>query len=101
MAQGNEWPFEDAPNTAAITTRQVVEKTEPVRLVVRDEDGGWQFLCGTTGETEDGRVVSLAGMLKLDPSLAEVADLPPGSAAEREGPGGEWVEFELEDDEEE
>ena len=39
------WPFDDSPNVAVITTRQVTEDNAPILLVSHDEeDGGWQFL---------------------------------------------------------
>jgi hypothetical protein len=51
-----DWPFEDPANTAAITTRLVLDDGAPILLVTHDlEDGGWQFLSGTTGGTTDAR----------------------------------------------
>jgi hypothetical protein len=84
------WPFEDPPNTASVTTRQVLEGA-PVLLVTHDiEDGGWQFLCGTTDEPEDGRIVGLGGMLARDSSLGELADMPEGWRAWRASPRHPW-----------
>ena len=86
-----KWPFDDPPNVATITVRQVVEGGEPVLLVARDaEDGGWQFLTGGAFDVADGMVVSLQGMVQRDPSLAELADLPPGWQAARERVGAAW-----------
>jgi hypothetical protein len=49
------WPFADPPNTAAITTRPVLEQSAPILLVVHDaDDGARQFLCGTTNDSADG-----------------------------------------------
>jgi hypothetical protein len=56
------WPFEAKRNTASITTRQVLEGA-PILLVTHDaDDGGWQFLCGTSDDTEDGRIVGMGQM---------------------------------------
>ena len=56
------WPFADTPNTASITTRQVLEGA-PVLLVTHDaDDGSWQFLCGTTDDPADARIVGLGQM---------------------------------------
>jgi hypothetical protein len=86
------WPFEDPPNVATITVRQVIEDGAPILLVVRDlEDGGWQFLTGGTFEAADGRVVSLRNVLARDPTLAELADLQPGWQACRDRVGSSWV----------
>ena len=72
------WPFEDTPNTASITTRQVLDGA-PILLVTHDaDDGSWQFLCGTTNDTADGRVVGLGEMYGRDTTLGELADLPEG-----------------------
>ena len=85
------WPFEEATrNTASITTRPVLEGA-PILLVTHDaDDGGWQFLCGTTNETEDGRIVGMGEMYDRDRSLGEIADLPEGWRAWRTAPGQPW-----------
>ena len=85
------WPFEDTPNTASITTVNVLAGTHPILLVTHDaDDGSWQFLCGTTAASDDGRVVGLGSMVARDPSLAELADLPLGWRAWREAPAMPW-----------
>jgi hypothetical protein len=84
------WPFTDSPNTASITTRQVLEGA-PILLVTHDaDDGCWQFLCGTTNESEDARVVGLGQMYKRDVTLGELADLPEGWRASRSAAGLPW-----------
>jgi hypothetical protein len=87
----DNWPFADAPDTACITTRQVLEEGYPILLVTRDsEDGMWQILCGTTSNTDDARVIGLGEALKIDPSLAQIADLPLGWRAWRENRESTW-----------
>jgi hypothetical protein len=84
------WPFADAPNTASITTRQVLEGA-PILLVTHDaDDGGWQFLCGTTDDPADARIVGLGQMYKRDATLGELADLPEGGRASRPAAGQPW-----------
>jgi hypothetical protein len=86
-----DWPFEDPPNTAAITTRPVMDDGAPVLLVTRDiEDGGWQFLCGTTNDSREARVVGLGRMCARDASLLDLADLPEGWRAWRADVGAPW-----------
>jgi hypothetical protein len=86
-----KWPFDDPPNVATITVRQVVQDGEPVLLVARDaEDGGWQFLTGGVFDMADGLMVSLQSMVQRDPTLAELADLPLGWQATRDRVGAEW-----------
>jgi hypothetical protein len=90
LATKSAWPFLEAKNTAAITTRQVIEDDLPILLVSHDEDGDWQFLCGTSNESDDGRVVSLKHIVETYPSVAELADLPMGWQAFRDEPDGPW-----------
>jgi hypothetical protein len=76
---------------AAITTRHVIDSGLPILCVVHySEDHSWAFLCGTTDATEDGRVISMDEALRRDPTLREIADLPPGWVASRDQVGGDW-----------
>ena len=85
------WPFDQAPNVAAITTRQVIEQRFPILCVTHySDDDSWGFVCGTTDTTEDGRVISMSEALEIDPTLREIADLPPGWTARRQKVGGLW-----------
>jgi hypothetical protein len=85
------WPFADKPNTASITTRQVLEGAPVLRVTHDADDGSWQFLCGTTDDTADGRVVGLGEMYARDATLGELADLPEGWRAWRAAPGLPWA----------
>jgi hypothetical protein len=78
------WPFDDSPNVAVITTRHVTEQGAPILLVSRDEDdGGWQLHTGGPALEQDARVVALREIWVLDPSIAELADLAWGSRLPR------------------
>lgn len=86
-----DWPFDQAPNVAAITTVNVLERGAPILVVLHyDDDDSWAFLCGTTNDEGDGRVIGMRAALRLDPTLREIADLPPGWRAERAAVGGPW-----------
>ena len=88
----SEWPFDQGPNVAAVTTRQVTEDGLPILTVVHyADDHSWAFMCGTSNATEDGRVIGMGEALKLDPTLATVADLPPGWRAHRPAIGERWT----------
>lgn len=92
MSNVPDWPFDHPPNTACITTRLVLEEGYPILLVTHDaDDGSWQFLCGSTNNTADGRVVGLSQMLRLEPQLSKIADLPLGWKAWRESTNHSWV----------
>lgn len=87
-----KWPFEQPRNVAAITTRQVLEEGLPILSVTHyDDDHSWAFVCGTTNDTKDCCVICMEEALKLDPSLASIADLPPGFSARRQAVGGPWT----------
>ena len=96
-----EWPFADPINVAALTTVRVLEDELPVLLVAHDSDDGmWQVLCGTTNDPKHGRIVCLGCLFERDPSIGELADLPLGWSARREGPGRPWHREPWADDEE-
>jgi hypothetical protein len=95
----SDWPFSDPDNAAAFTTVQVLHHGFPVLLASHDADGDWQFLCGTTTELDDCQIVCLGCALLRDPTLAELADLPLGWAAERDDASSPWRRFESPTDE--
>jgi len=85
------WPFEDPPNTAALTTSDVLETNAPILHVAHDaDDGSWQFLSGRAVNPSEARVVGLGRICGRDPSLLGLADLPEGWRAWREHVGAEW-----------
>ena len=87
----NPWPFEDSENVAVFTTRQVVNGREPILAVFHDaEDGAWQFISAAGANEADLMIVSLRQVFDIDPSIAELADLPPGWEASRRAPGQPW-----------
>jgi len=71
--------FESASNTACITVREIMAGTRPILEAHRDADGDWQFLPGVEVGEADAMVVSLKELLERDESVAEVADMKPGS----------------------
>jgi hypothetical protein len=95
MEPDQDWPFDQAPNVAAISTRQVIELNNPIILVTHyEDDESWAFLFGTTKDyTNDGRVIGMGEALDLDQTLRSVADLPPGWSAWRESKDSEWVRY--------
>ena len=98
----DDWPFNDPPNTTAITTQHVLDRKLPILLVTHDaDDGMWQFLCGTTNDPDDGRVIGLGCALEIDPSVYKLADLPLGWKAWRDSPADPWQRFPANSSEEE
>jgi hypothetical protein len=92
------WPFDTPINSASFTTRFVIDGSRPVLEVYHEHDGDWQFLCGTTLESADLKLVCMGCMLDLDPSLGELATLPYGWRAYRSSPNQAWKLEEFEED---
>lgn len=91
------WPFDQAENVAAITTKFVLEDNFPILQVVHySDDHSWAFTCGTTDNPKDGRVMAMVEVTAIDPTIVEVSDLPPGWGASREAIGAKWTKYKLE-----
>jgi hypothetical protein len=86
--------FESA-NGLVITTRQVMEQGWPLLLVTHDDEEprGWQFLNGhrDTDDPANGIPVHAEHVIERDPSVMELADLPPGWRAWRESESDPWI----------
>ena len=90
MADG-EWPFDQPRDCAVITLRSIVFDGGPILHVTHDEeDDGWQFLGAEDADADEAAVVGLGEIVKLDPSVVEVADLPPGWHAWRPNRSAPW-----------
>jgi hypothetical protein len=88
----DSWPFDQPRNCATLTMRQILDHTEPILVVSHDaDDHAWQFIGSSDASLDDARVVALEEMVPLDPTILEVADLPPGWQATREQVGGPWT----------
>lgn len=91
LGMSKKWPFVDDRHTAVLTTSRVLERRNPVIYVTHDEeDGMWQFHDGESVSVKEGRIITLEEMLRLDPSVAKLADLPLGWVAWRDSPAEEW-----------
>ena len=87
-----DWPYEEPRNCATFTIRQILDGSEPILLVVHDEDDNcWKFIGTTDASVAESKVVCLEEIVRLDPTVLEVADLPPGWQAVRDEVGGEWT----------
>ena len=92
MGRNVDWPFDQPRNAATFTMRQVMDGREDILLVSHDEDDhGWQFIGSTDASMEHAMLVGLAEVVRVDPSVLEVADLPPGWQAKRTHRGGAWI----------
>jgi len=77
---GEEFP----ENLACITCSHVLDG-HPIGLVARDEDGDWQFLCGTFAHSvSDGRLIAIATAIQLEPRLRSLEAVPLGASVKLE-----------------
>ncbi len=91
--------YREPQNLSVFTTRQWLELNEPIKLVVHDYDGDWQFLTGHPLEAGDMKLVALHELIKRDDTLNEIFDLDYGEEAERNFVGDQWVRYTIEEDE--
>ena len=88
----DSWPFDQPRNCAVFTTREVMEREEPILLVSHDvEDHAWQFIGSTGGTLENARIIALQEAVELDSTVLELSDLPIGYQAVRQSRGDAWV----------
>jgi hypothetical protein len=88
----DQWRFDQARNVAAVTNAAVLAGA-PILLVVHySDDDSWGFFDGAPFQPAEGRVVAMSEAVKLDVSLNEIADLPPGCVARRASKGAPWVQ---------
>lgn len=86
-----DWPFDQAPNVAAVTCQSVLDGA-PILLVVHySDDDSWAFLDGGPIDAEDSRVVGMGTIVRLHPSIVEIATLPPGWVARRDSAAAPWM----------
>jgi hypothetical protein len=94
FVMSNNWLFDQPPNCAVITLRQIMNGEQPILYISHDsDDGGWQFLSQETPEVEDCILVSLKRIVEHDSSVLAVANLPLGWCAERASIQESWRRF--------
>lgn len=84
------WPFKEPTNAAAFTSEKVFRDDAPVLVAFRDYDGEWQFLHGDLTDEDECVLICLGCAFQRDPTIAELASLPPGWFATRSLVGGSW-----------
>ncbi len=87
--------WDDPVDIAALTLPEIAAGSKPVLPVVHDLGlvdglGGRLFLNGPELAGSKPTGIAKVDLLKMDATLAEVADLPVGWQASREGPGKPW-----------
>ena len=89
-----KFPFQESKNTMVFTCVHILEGKADICYVTHDEDdGAWQFLCGQDHTMADARLMSLKEIVKKDPSIGVLSDMPLGCGATRESKTTEWKGF--------
>lgn len=84
------WPFKQAANTGTFVSKHLFSG-DPICYAYRNwDDGSWQFLPNRVTQQSDAMLVCLEEVYKLDTSIGDLADLPPGWMAKRDEPGSPW-----------
>jgi isopentenyl-diphosphate Delta-isomerase len=92
MSSDSNWPFADPRNVAVFTSKQIVRERQPILRVTHDEDdGAWQFHSGALVDEKDAMILALSEVCEIDPTIANLADLPLGWRATRISASSPWV----------
>jgi RNAse (barnase) inhibitor barstar len=85
------WPFDQPRNCATLTSTHVMNEGKLITHVYHDEDDhGWQFHSAEGATMENSLLVTLESVISQDPTLLQVADLPPGWLARRSTKEEPW-----------
>lgn len=86
------WNLPLSPHTGVFATRHVANGEEAILLVSHDRsDGAWQFIGTSDGNSGNIAHLCLHHILDLDPTLAELCDLPLGWMARRKNVSAPWA----------
>ena len=86
-----DFKYLEPDNLATYTTKYVIDLEKPILEVYHENDGDWQFLCGTTNDSNDLKVVCLREIVNLDKSVNELFNLGLGERAWRESHNDKWI----------
>src|SRR3954471_6281047 len=96
MFQFVEWPFphgEFPQHLGAAVMRSVLTGHRPALRVAHLPEGDWAVADGVDDPNAEGAmtVAHIWHVLERDPTLFELASLPPGQVAGREAVGTPWI----------
>jgi hypothetical protein len=93
----DNWAFMEPRNLAVFTTAKILSKADCILYVLHDDEGDWQFHSGQKTHDEEPKIVALSEMVKLDPSIVDLVDLPMGTIAIRQTKNDFWQRLKAED----
>ena len=95
LDRNTDFKFLEERNLGVFVGAEVLEGAT-IRYAYHDEDGDWQFHAIAEPKVEDGKLVSLESLVKMDPSLNDIYYLNYGKSAERKTLGSPWVIYNAE-----
>ncbi len=91
------WPFGEPPHAVTVAMRQLIQEDQPILQACHDDhsEACGQFLTGKPVQTADLMLLGLEEVVRRDPSILELADLPMGWQASRSSPDAPWQRAQL------
>jgi len=86
-----DWPFTEAIDGRAYTTKRIASGQTIVLAVYHDREGDWQFIDEGPTEREDIEFVHLGHFIRQHPEVAELASLKVGWKAVRASGSHPWT----------
>jgi hypothetical protein len=95
------WVFNEPPNAVVFAHRTIVEQIKPILIFGKYLDGSF---CAYTGEEvvdaeREIACIALSHIVEFDPTVCELADIPPGWWAVRESSESPWRREEIPEEE--
>ena len=89
------YQFAEPENTACFSCKHIFHEAADILMATHDVDGGWQFLCGGDHVEADAMIVGMGEVVKVDPSVNALYEMPKGIGAFRDNPDSEWKPYRL------
>jgi hypothetical protein len=88
------------PAPICIVCTHVLSLQRPILYVAHDDDNAWKFSCRQIGHKMTNlKIMALTEVTKLDATLNELFEMPPGVGSARNNPQSPWEPFLLNPDE--
>lgn len=86
----------EASTVPVITQRRVITQALPICMVIHTDGDQWFFLSNAASDLPDPSITTtLDVVLKLDPTIVQLATLPRGWRADRNTAADPWIRSEL------
>jgi hypothetical protein len=82
--------FKESLQSAVFTSDYIISKKSSIVYIAHHDDGTWEFWGNEIVTEREIRIVSLAQIIKIDPTVLEVADMPVEFNAIRESKNLNW-----------